>query len=77
MALIIFLITTLHGPNRKYRFQLFVYFYGLFPSESPDVVDVFAGRYQATAVVPAQQPIYMPQYKEEWGSSSIYSYPQH
>jgi hypothetical protein len=34
---IAFLITTLHGPNRRHRFQQFLYF-GRFPSDSPNIV---------------------------------------
>jgi hypothetical protein len=39
------------GPNRKHRFQQFLYCcYGRLSSDSPDIADVFTGRYQATHV---------------------------
>jgi hypothetical protein len=34
--------------NRKHRFQQFFCCYERLPSDSPDIVDVFTGRYQAT-----------------------------
>jgi hypothetical protein len=37
-------------PNRKHSLQQFFYYMRL-PSDSPDIADVFTGRYQATAVV--------------------------
>jgi hypothetical protein len=39
------------GRNRKHRLQEFFYCcYERLPSDSPDIVDVFTGRYQATHV---------------------------
>jgi hypothetical protein len=39
------------GPNRKHCLQQYLYCcYGQLPSDSPDIVDVFTGRYQAAHV---------------------------
>jgi hypothetical protein len=47
------LITTLHGPKRNHRYQQFLcHCYGPLLGDSPDVFDMSAGRYKATAVVP-------------------------
>jgi hypothetical protein len=57
IVVIIFLITTLHEPNRKHRFQQYTIFVGVFTDPSPRnglhnpvvLLRACCGRYRATA----------------------------